>query len=161
MGFGEALAKGACPQRPVTEPKRSQNPKRPLLLHLHPCGYSISDNALSAVKKTVFSGFLQFFALFCARPQITQTRPLCKSGKLRSAEHRSARISWKLRSNAPRSDLRLPTSDFGLWTLDLGLWTLDCGPRTSDFRPPTSEWQSCPVVPSRAWSNLILSLFVL
>jgi hypothetical protein len=29
LGFGEALAKEQVPSNPVTEPKRSQNPKRP------------------------------------------------------------------------------------------------------------------------------------
>jgi hypothetical protein len=41
-GFGE----GACPQRPVTEPKRSQKSKRPLVSFLHPHGYRIDENAL-------------------------------------------------------------------------------------------------------------------
>jgi hypothetical protein len=31
FGFWRGFGEGACPQRPVTEPKRSQNSKRPLL----------------------------------------------------------------------------------------------------------------------------------
>jgi hypothetical protein len=32
LGFGEALAKEQVPSNPLTEPKRSQDPKRPLSL---------------------------------------------------------------------------------------------------------------------------------
>jgi len=42
-GFGE----GASPQRAATEPKQSQNPKRPLVNLPQPNGYSISLNALA------------------------------------------------------------------------------------------------------------------
>jgi hypothetical protein len=42
-GFGE----GAGLKDPVTEPKRSQNSKRPLLLFPQPHGYSFSENALA------------------------------------------------------------------------------------------------------------------
>ena len=42
-GFGE----GAGLNNPVTEPKRSQNSKRPRSLYLPPNGYSIFENALS------------------------------------------------------------------------------------------------------------------
>jgi hypothetical protein len=45
LGFGEALAKERVQRNPVTEPKRSQNPKRPLFLHFLPNGYSIFENA--------------------------------------------------------------------------------------------------------------------
>src|SRR5882757_7439899 len=67
FGFWRGFGEGACPQRPdcfarsarhywapdsqglgsQTEPKRSQNPKRPLLYSFLPNGYSISDNALT------------------------------------------------------------------------------------------------------------------
>ena len=46
LGFGEALAKEQVRSNPVTEPKRSQNPKRPLLSSIQPNGYSIFENAL-------------------------------------------------------------------------------------------------------------------
>jgi hypothetical protein len=42
-GFGE----GAGLKNPVTEPKRSQNSKRPFLLFFQPLGYSFSENALN------------------------------------------------------------------------------------------------------------------
>jgi len=41
------LAKEQVQSNPVTEPKRSQNPKRPLLGPFQPNGYSISENALA------------------------------------------------------------------------------------------------------------------
>jgi hypothetical protein len=41
-GFGE----GAGLQNPVTEPKRSQTPKRPLSLSALPNGYNVFENAL-------------------------------------------------------------------------------------------------------------------
>ena len=47
--FGEALAKEQVQENPVTEPKRSQNPKRPLCLSWLSNGYSIFENALIAV----------------------------------------------------------------------------------------------------------------
>jgi hypothetical protein len=47
LRFGEASAKEQCLHRPVTEPKRSQNAKRPLFHSFSPRGYSISLNALS------------------------------------------------------------------------------------------------------------------
>src|SRR5258708_1254603 len=34
FGFWRGFGEGACPQWPVTEPKRSQNPKRPLAFSL-------------------------------------------------------------------------------------------------------------------------------
>src|SRR5450756_1246662 len=40
------LAKEQVPSNPVTEPKRSQNPKRPPPLLSHPNGCSFSENAL-------------------------------------------------------------------------------------------------------------------
>ena len=51
LGFGEwcrssAFGEGAGLNNPVTEPKRSQNPKRPLLFLPQPNGYSIYENAL-------------------------------------------------------------------------------------------------------------------
>jgi len=46
LGLGEALAKAQVPTNPVTEPKRSPNPKRPLSHPSQPRGYSISENAL-------------------------------------------------------------------------------------------------------------------
>jgi hypothetical protein len=60
LGFGEALAKEQVHSNPVTEPKRSQNPKRPLPALSQPNGYSIYENALS---KTPSIGRL-FFKLF-------------------------------------------------------------------------------------------------
>jgi hypothetical protein len=42
-GFGE----GAGLKNPVTEPKRSQNPKRPLSSDTFPNGYNIFENALT------------------------------------------------------------------------------------------------------------------
>jgi hypothetical protein len=47
LGVGEALAKEQVQGDPVTEPKRSQDPKRPLPPSLIPNGYSISENALN------------------------------------------------------------------------------------------------------------------
>jgi hypothetical protein len=44
--FGEASAKEQVQKNPVTEPKRSQNPKRPLPPPPFPNGYSIFENAL-------------------------------------------------------------------------------------------------------------------
>jgi hypothetical protein len=46
FGVLARLSEGACPQRPVTERKRSQNPKEPLPLSPQPDGYSIFENAL-------------------------------------------------------------------------------------------------------------------
>jgi hypothetical protein len=46
LGFGEASAKEQVQCNPVTEPKRSQNPKRPLPSARQPDGYSIYLNAL-------------------------------------------------------------------------------------------------------------------
>jgi len=46
LGFGEASVREQGQSNPVTEPKRSQNPKRPLLSSIQPDGYSISLNAL-------------------------------------------------------------------------------------------------------------------
>ena len=46
FGVLARLSEGACPQRPVTERKRSQNPKEPLPPFPHPNGYSIFENAL-------------------------------------------------------------------------------------------------------------------
>jgi hypothetical protein len=40
------LSEEACPKRPVTERKRSRNPKGPLRLPSKPNGHSISENAL-------------------------------------------------------------------------------------------------------------------
>ena len=45
------LSEGACPLGPVTERKRSQNPKGPLLSFLHPHGYSFYENALKVKEK--------------------------------------------------------------------------------------------------------------
>jgi hypothetical protein len=50
-GFGE----GAGLNNPVTEPKRSQNSKRPLLLFPQPLGYSFSENALSPSQRVSFT----------------------------------------------------------------------------------------------------------
>ena len=47
LGFGEASAKEQVQEEPVTEPKRRQNPKRPLPSSLLPNGYSIFENALN------------------------------------------------------------------------------------------------------------------
>jgi hypothetical protein len=49
LGFGEASAQEQVQSNPVTEPKRSQNPKRPLPSSIQPDGYSISLNALESV----------------------------------------------------------------------------------------------------------------
>jgi hypothetical protein len=49
LGFGEALAKEQVQRNPVTEPKRSQNPKRPLPAPFQPKGCSIYENALIPV----------------------------------------------------------------------------------------------------------------
>jgi hypothetical protein len=43
--FWQGFSEGAGLKNPVTEPKRSQNPKRPLLSHPFPNGYSIFENA--------------------------------------------------------------------------------------------------------------------
>jgi hypothetical protein len=43
--FWRAFGEGAC-LRPVTEPKRSQNPKEPLPFFFQPHGYSIFENAI-------------------------------------------------------------------------------------------------------------------
>jgi hypothetical protein len=51
LGFGEALAKEQVQRNPVTEPKRSENPKRPLSFSIFPNGYSISENALWCMSK--------------------------------------------------------------------------------------------------------------
>ena len=45
MVFGRSFGEGACPQWPVTEPKQSPKPKRPL-----PHGCSIYGNAQSVVQ---------------------------------------------------------------------------------------------------------------
>jgi len=47
FGDWRGLSEGTCPQRPVTERKRSQNPKEPLLSFSHPHDYSFSENALA------------------------------------------------------------------------------------------------------------------
>jgi len=54
--FGEALAKEHGHNGPVTEPKRSQNPKRPLLLLPYPRGCTIYENALALVGQTTCGG---------------------------------------------------------------------------------------------------------
>jgi hypothetical protein len=46
-GFGE----GAGLKNPVTEPKRSQSPKRPLSFFAFPNGYNIFENALAAKER--------------------------------------------------------------------------------------------------------------
>src|SRR5258706_141858 len=48
LGFGEALVKEQVPSNPVTEPKQSQNPKRPPSPLPIPNGYSFSENALAS-----------------------------------------------------------------------------------------------------------------
>jgi hypothetical protein len=50
LGFGEASAKEQVQSNPVTEPKRSQNPKGPLPSSFQPDGYSIALNALASFK---------------------------------------------------------------------------------------------------------------
>ena len=45
--FWRGFRKGAGLKKPVTEPKRSQKPKRPLCHYLRPNGYSIFENALN------------------------------------------------------------------------------------------------------------------
>jgi hypothetical protein len=45
FGFWQRFGEGAGSLQPVTEPKRSQNPKRPLPGSFPPNGYSISENA--------------------------------------------------------------------------------------------------------------------
>jgi hypothetical protein len=50
LGFWRGFGEGACPQWPVTEPKRSQNPKGPLPCSFPPNGYSIYENALNPTK---------------------------------------------------------------------------------------------------------------
>ena len=47
--FGEALARAQVRSNPVTEPKRSQNPKRPLGITVFPRGYGTFDNARGGV----------------------------------------------------------------------------------------------------------------
>ncbi len=47
LGFGEDSAKEQVQEDPVTEPKRCQNPKRPLHPSRFPNGYSIFENALN------------------------------------------------------------------------------------------------------------------
>ena len=42
------LSEGACPLWPVTERKRSQNPKEPLFRFFHPNGYNIFENAFKS-----------------------------------------------------------------------------------------------------------------
>src|SRR5581483_6213632 len=51
LGFGEALAKEQVQSNPPTEPKRSQNPKRPPPTSFTSNSYSISENALKGSKK--------------------------------------------------------------------------------------------------------------
>jgi hypothetical protein len=48
LDFGEALAKEQVHSNPVTELKRSQNPKRPLPVSFQPEGCSIYENALNS-----------------------------------------------------------------------------------------------------------------
>src|SRR5271155_4098636 len=62
-GFGE----GACPLRPVTEPKRSQNPKRLLLHPSPPHGYSIYENALAVANQFHVYPILESSNLDCTR----------------------------------------------------------------------------------------------
>jgi hypothetical protein len=58
LGFGEASAKEQVHSNPVTEPKRSQNPKRPPGPLIFPNGYSNFENALRRLKRILqFKGF--------------------------------------------------------------------------------------------------------
>ena len=50
FGVLARLSEGACPQRPVTERKQSQNPEDPLLFSSQPNGYSFFENALNVRK---------------------------------------------------------------------------------------------------------------
>jgi hypothetical protein len=47
FGFWRGFGEGAGLKSPVTEPKRSQNQKRPLLFSIFSNGYSIFENALT------------------------------------------------------------------------------------------------------------------
>ena len=70
MGFGEALAKGQDQSNPVTEPKRSQNPKRPLFINFYPRGYSIFEIALVVCFLSLAAG--------CSRSPATLAKPKLK-----------------------------------------------------------------------------------
>jgi hypothetical protein len=47
FGFWQGFGEGAGLNNPVTEPKRSQKPKRPLAHLSHPHGDNFSENALN------------------------------------------------------------------------------------------------------------------
>jgi hypothetical protein len=49
FGFWRGFGEGAGLQNPVTEPKRSQKPKGPLLRKALPNGHNIFENALKAI----------------------------------------------------------------------------------------------------------------
>jgi len=61
LGFGEASAKEQVQSNPVTEPKRSQNPKGPLPSSIQPDGYSISLNALTLHKDNIAVDKMHFY----------------------------------------------------------------------------------------------------
>ena len=54
FGVLARLSEGACPQWPVTERKRSQNPKEPLLCPSKPRGYRFYENALRLFAAALF-----------------------------------------------------------------------------------------------------------
>ena len=102
-GFGE----GACPQRPVTEPKQSQNPKRPLSHVFLPRSYSIFDifdNALNRSKKE----------------GIACIRSIGKAGSrpLPSVAFVPSRRVEAERRRIVACSLFSPTVDRGLWAVD-------------------------------------------
>jgi hypothetical protein len=53
LGSGEASAKEQVQSNPVTEPKRSQNPKGPLPSSIPPDGYRIALNALTQINSGI------------------------------------------------------------------------------------------------------------
>src|SRR5580692_7911738 len=80
LAFWRGFGKGACPQRPVTEPKRSQNPKGPLLSFLHPHAYRIYDNALIKKRRQI-PGTIQYTRYFDAIIQWPVENDVTADGK--------------------------------------------------------------------------------
>ncbi len=116
FGFWRGFGEGAGLMNPVTEPKRSQKPKRPLSQFALPNGYSISLTALARWKDRTKSAFSRFngFELFGPLPQ----NPAIKRGQ-----------------NCGKSDLLGPnrTKDHRGWSLARAATALDPFPFFAGF----------------------------
>src|SRR5580658_9863364 len=81
FGVLARLSEGACPKRPVTERKRSQNPEAPLLAS-RPHGDSIFDNALKVIKAACLPNPFYFVGIFCLSQSMDAQLPPLTPGTL-------------------------------------------------------------------------------